>query len=140
KKVQFLFAVHCDITVRYMTLVMSPNRSIYPFTPEWPRDLSAQAPEPAPQESLSYDVPTDLPLLKTSQDEVHISEYILNTKPQSKELCVLSALYGLVSYLGSLTLTSSGRYEILWLNFILKVVAAILTAWLAKFLTSLLAC
>ena len=49
------------------------------------------------------------------------------------------ALYGLVSYSGSLTLTSSGRYKIHWLNFILKVVAAILAAWLAKFLTSLLA-
>src|SRR4029434_10432562 len=109
--VMFLFAVHCDITVWYMTSVMSPNRSIYPFTPERPRDLSAQAPEPAPQESLSYDVPTDLPLLKTSQDEVHISEHILNAKPQSKEFCVLSALYGLVSYLGSLALTSSGRYK-----------------------------
>ena len=27
---------------------MSPNRSIYPFTPERPRDLSARTPEPAP--------------------------------------------------------------------------------------------
>ena len=53
---------------------------------------------------------------------------------------MLFALYGLVSYLGSLTLTSSGRYKINWLNFILKVVAAILAAWLAKSLTSLLAC
>src|SRR4029434_6787160 len=43
----FLVAVHCDITVRYMTLVMSLNRSIYPFTPERPRDLSARTPEPA---------------------------------------------------------------------------------------------
>src|SRR4029434_11342972 len=90
KKVQFLFAVHCDITVWYMTSVMSPNRSIYPFTPERPRDLSARAPEAAPQESLSYDVPTDLPLLKTSQDEVHSSQYILKAKPQSKSfVCFL---------------------------------------------------
>ena len=77
---------------------------------------------------------------ETSQDGVNISEHISNALPQSKEFCVLFALYGLVSYPGSLTLTSSGRYEIHWLNFILKVVAAILAAWLAKFLTSLLAC
>ena len=44
---KFLVAVHCDITVWYMTLVMSLNRSIYPFTPERPRDLSARTPEPA---------------------------------------------------------------------------------------------
>ena len=31
-----------------MTLVMGLNRSIYPFTPERPRDLSARTPEPAP--------------------------------------------------------------------------------------------
>ena len=77
---------------------------------------------------------------ETSQDGVNISEHISNALPQSKEFCVLFALYGLVSYLGSLTLTSSGRYKIRWLNLILKVVAAILAAWLAKFLTSLLAC
>src|SRR4029434_8614278 len=94
KKVQFLFAVHCDITIWYMTTVMSPNRSIYLFTPERPRDLSARAPEPAPQESLSFDVPSDLPLLKTSQDEVHISEHISNALPQSKEFCVLSLSTG----------------------------------------------
>src|SRR4029434_8472080 len=45
---RFLIAVHCDITVWYMTLVMGLNRSIYPFTPERPRDLSALIPEPAP--------------------------------------------------------------------------------------------
>src|SRR4029434_4039922 len=79
-----------------------------------------------------------LPLLKLRK--THISEHISTLKPQSKEFCVLFALYGLVSYLGSLTLTSSGRYKIHWLNFILKVVAAILAAWLAKSLTSPLAC
>src|SRR4029434_11191927 len=62
-----------------------------------------------------------------------------STLPSQRVLCAF-ALYGLVSYSGSLTLTSSGRYEIHWLNFILKVVAAILAAWLAKSLTSLLAC
>src|SRR4029434_7985444 len=77
---------------------------------------------------------------ETLQDGVNISEHISNALPQSKEFCVLFALYGLVSYLGSFTLTSSGRYKIHWLNFILKVVAAILAAWLAKSLTSLLAC
>ena len=77
---------------------------------------------------------------ETSQDEVNISEHISNALPQSKEFCVLFALYGLVSYPGSLTLTSSGCYKIHWLNFILKVVAAILAAWLAKSLTRLLAC
>src|SRR4029434_11020731 len=77
---------------------------------------------------------------ETSKDGVNISKHISNALPQSKEFCVLFALYGLVSYPGSLTLTSSGRYEIHWLNFILKVVAAILAAWLAKSLTSLLAC
>src|SRR4029434_5891029 len=77
---------------------------------------------------------------ETSQDGVNIYEHISDALPQSKELCVLFALYGSVSYLGSLTLTSSWRYKIHWLNFILKVVAAILAAWLAKFLTSLLAC
>src|SRR4029434_3036695 len=70
---------------------------------------------------------------ETSQDGLNISEHISNALPQSKEFCVLFALYGLVSYLGSLTLTSSGRYKIRWLNIILKVVAAILAAWLAKF-------
>src|SRR4029434_3032291 len=45
---QFLIAVHCDITVWYMTLVMGLNRSIYPFMPERPRDLSARTPEPVP--------------------------------------------------------------------------------------------
>src|SRR4029434_2289259 len=39
-----------DITEWYMTLVMDPNRSIYPITPERPRDLSARAPGPACQE------------------------------------------------------------------------------------------
>src|SRR4029434_9328396 len=46
----FLIAVHCDITVWDMTSVMDTNRSIYVFTPERPRDLSARAPGPAPQE------------------------------------------------------------------------------------------
>src|SRR4029434_6343519 len=77
---------------------------------------------------------------ETSQDGVHISEHISTLKPQSKEFCVLSALYGLVSYLGSLTLNSSGHYKIRWLNLILKVVAAILAAWLAKFLPVSAAC
>src|SRR4029434_3765851 len=34
----------------YMTSVMGTNRSIYLFTPERPRDLSARAPGPAPQD------------------------------------------------------------------------------------------
>ena len=41
---------------------------------------------------------------------------------------VATLLYGLVSYPGSLTLTSSGRCKIRWLNLILEVVAAILAA------------
>ena len=48
--VWFLIAVHCDITQWYMTNVMATNRSIYLFTPERPRDLSARAPGPACQE------------------------------------------------------------------------------------------
>src|SRR4029434_2146841 len=32
---------HCDITEWYMTSVMDPNRSIYPFTPERPRFVCA---------------------------------------------------------------------------------------------------
>src|SRR4029434_7916961 len=56
----FLFAVHCDITVWYMTSVMSPNRSIYLFTPERPRDLSMRAPEPAPSGVLILDYASDL--------------------------------------------------------------------------------
>src|SRR4029434_11027949 len=135
------------------------NRSIYLFTPERPRDLSARAPGPACQEYYNIithpgpGMQTELPLLKptpglhadrtasfeTSQDGVNISEHISRALPQSKEFCVLLALYGLVSYLGSLTLNSSGHYKIRWLNLILNVVAAILAAWLAKFLTSLLA-
>ena len=39
--IEFLIAVHCDITEWYMTLVMDPNRSIYPFTPERPRFVCA---------------------------------------------------------------------------------------------------
>src|SRR4029434_3323676 len=35
---------------------------------------------------------------ETSQDGVNISEHISNALPQSKEFCVLFALYGLVSY------------------------------------------
>src|SRR4029434_9562166 len=73
---------------------------------------------------------------ETSQDGVNISEHISNALPQSKEFCVLFALYRLVSYLGSLTLTSSGRHEIHWLNFILKVVAAILAALPGKCVSS----
>src|SRR4029434_5365733 len=65
----FLVAVHCDITVWYMTSVMGTKGSIYLFTPERPRDLSARTPEPAPQEPLSYYVPTDLPLLKLRKTE-----------------------------------------------------------------------
>ena len=38
----------------YMTNVMATNRSIYLFTPERPRDLSARAPGPAPQESINW--------------------------------------------------------------------------------------
>src|SRR4029434_9141644 len=77
---------------------------------------------------------------ETSQDGVNISAYISNALPQSKEFCVLSRSLRVGELSGSLTLTSSGRHEIHWLNFILKVVAAILAAWLAKSLTSLLAC
>ena len=51
-----------------LTSVMGTKRSIYLFTPERPRDLSARAPEPAPQESLSYYAPSDLPWKETEQD------------------------------------------------------------------------
>ena len=66
--VQFLVAVHCDITGWYMTIVMSLNRSIYPFTPERPRDLSARTPEPAPSGVLILRRAHRSPSLKTSQD------------------------------------------------------------------------
>src|SRR4029434_6919740 len=135
----FLIAVHCDITVWYMTSVMGTNRSIYLFTPERPRDLSARS-WARPPGALILLRAHRTASFETSQDGVNISEHISNALPQSKEFCVLFALYGLVCYPRSLTLTSSGRYEIRWLNLILKVVAAILAAWLAKSLTSLLAC
>src|SRR4029434_3741867 len=97
----FLIAVHCDITVWYMTSVMCTNRSIYLFTPERPRDLSARALLAPPSRS------SIIPLralrsssFETSQDGVNISEHISNALPQSKEFCVLFALYGLVSYPG----------------------------------------
>ena len=67
-RIMFLIAVHCDITVWYMTSVMGTNRSIYLFTPERPRDLSARAPEPAPREPLSCYAPTELPRKETEQD------------------------------------------------------------------------
>src|SRR4029434_5246722 len=51
-----------------MTSVMGTNRRIYLFTPERPRDLSAHAPGPAPQEPLSYYAPTELPRKETEQD------------------------------------------------------------------------
>ena len=76
---------------------------------------------------------------ETSQDGVNISEHISNAYHSQKSfVCFRSLRVGELS--GSLTLTSSRRYEIHWLNLILKVVAAILAAWLAKSLTSLLAC
>ena len=53
--------------------------------------------------------------------------YLKRSTTVKRVLCAF-ALYGLVSYPGSLTLPSSGRYKIHWLNLILKVVAAILAA------------
>ena len=110
-----------------MTLVMGLNRSIYPFTPERPRDLSALTPEPAPSGVYKLNHAAQITLFeklrKTKcQLRVHPLRY------QVKEFCVLFALYGLMSYSGSLTLTSSGRCKIRWLNLILEVVAAILAA------------
>ena len=66
---KFLIAVHCDITVWYMTLVMGLNRSIYPFTPERPRDLSAHAPEPAPSGVYILNRAPDLCLGKKTEQE-----------------------------------------------------------------------
>ena len=106
---------------------MATNRSIYLFTPERPRGLSARAPEPAPREPLSYYAPTELPLLKLRKKRSARSECILYATKSQRVLCAF-ALYGLVSYPGSLTLTSSGRCKIRWLNLILEVVAAILAA------------
>ena len=84
----FLIAVHCDITVWYMTLVMGLNRSIYPFTPERLRDLSALTPEPAP--SGVY--------ILNRAPQITVFEKLRNTKCQLrvhplryqvKEFCVL---------------------------------------------------
>src|SRR4029434_8674289 len=123
-----------------MTSVMSPNRRIYLFTPERPRDLSMRAPEPAPSGVHILDYASDLFLgKKLSKTRSARSECILYATKSQRVLCAF-ALYGLVSYPGSLTLTSSGRCKIRWLNLILEVVAAILAAWLAESLTSLLAC
>src|SRR4029434_7193083 len=119
-----------------MTLVMGLNRSIYPFTPERSRDLSALTPEPAPSGVYKFNHSAQITLFNKLR-KMRCQLRVHHLRYQVKEFCVLFALYGLVSYPGSLTLTSSGRYEIHWLNFILKVVAAILAAWLRL---SLLAC
>src|SRR4029434_5186887 len=115
-----------------MTLVMGLNRSIYPFTPERSRDLSALTPEPAPSGVYKFNHSAQITLFKKlrkmkCQLRVHPLRY------QVKEFCVLFALYGLVSYSGSLTLTSSGRCKIRWLNLILEVGAPILAPQRAKF-------
>ena len=124
---RFLIAVHCDITVWYMTLVMSLNRSIYPFTPERPRDLSVRTPEPAPSGVYILDCASDLCLFENFARNEVPDPSVSSTLPSQRVLCAF-ALYGLVSYSGSLTLTSSGRCKIRWLNLILEVVAAILAA------------
>ena len=52
-----------------MTLVMSLNRSIYPFMPERPRDSSALTPGPAPSGVHILDYASDLCLgMKTEQE------------------------------------------------------------------------
>src|SRR4029434_2644627 len=120
-----------------MTSVMSPNRSIYPFTPERPRDLSVRTPEPAPSGVYILDCASDLCLFENFARNEVPAPSISSTLPKSQRVLCAFALYGLMSYSDSLTLTSSGRCKIHWLNFILKVVAAILAAWLRL---SLLAC
>src|SRR4029434_44078 len=119
--------------------VMGTNRSIYLFTPERPRDLSARAPGPASQEYYNIIKRHEICLFYNfARRSEHLRAYLKRSTTVKRVLCAF-ALYGLVSYPGSLTLTSSGRYAIHWLNFMLKVVAAILANKLAKFLTSLLA-
>src|SRR4029434_7946253 len=84
---------HCDITEWYMTSVMDPNRSIYPFTPERPRFVCAYS-WPAPLRRTIVLLRTlRSASFETSQDGVNISEHISNALPQSKEFCVLFALY-----------------------------------------------
>src|SRR4029434_3703996 len=74
-----------------MTLVMGLNRSIYPFTPERPRDLSALTPEPAPSGVYELNRAAQITLFeklrKTKcQLRVHPLRY------QVKEFCVLFSL------------------------------------------------
>ena len=90
----FLVAVHCDITVWYMTSVMGTNRSIYLFTPERPRDLSARAPGPACQEYYNTITRAQICLFwNFARRSEHLWVY-LKRLPQSKEFCVLSLSTG----------------------------------------------
>ena len=91
------------------------------------RDSSVLSPEPAPSGVYKFISTARIyPLWKTSQDEAPAPS-TSSTLPKSKSfVCFCS--YGLVSYSGSLTLTSSGRCKIRWLNYILEVVATILAA------------
>src|SRR4029434_1012211 len=108
----FLIAVHCDITVWYMTSVMATNRSIYLFTPERPRDLSARPPGPACQEYYNIITRPQIWLFcNFARRSEHLQAYLKRSTTVKRVLCAF-ALYGLVSNAGSLTLTSSGRYEI----------------------------
>src|SRR4029434_5133732 len=65
----FLIAVHCDITEWYMTSVMDPNRSIYPFTPERLRFVRALL-SPPPQELINSAAQHEYILGKKTEQEV----------------------------------------------------------------------
>src|SRR4029434_9687859 len=95
---QFLIAVHCDITVWYMTLVMGLNRSIYPFTPERPRDLSMRPPEPAPSGVYILDRAPDLCLFENfARTKCQLRVYPLRYQKSKSFVCFFSLRVGELS-------------------------------------------
>ena len=72
-----------------MTLVMGLNRSIYPFTPERPRDLSVRTPEPAPSGVYILDYAPDLCLFENFARNEVPDPSVSSTLPKVKEFCVL---------------------------------------------------
>ena len=93
-----------------MTLVMGLNRSIYPFTPERPRDLSALTPEPAPSGVYKLNHAAQITLFeKLCKTKCQLQVYPL--RYLVKVLCAYCSLR-VGELIRFFTLTSSERYKI----------------------------
>src|SRR4029434_1338467 len=90
---RFLIAVYCDITVWYMTSVMGTKRSIYLFTPERQRDLSARAPGPAFQEHYNIITRPQICLFKNfARRSEHLRAYLKRSTTVKRVLCAFRSL------------------------------------------------